>query len=1209
MDGVRGIESLATGDGRHHLSRTLGPVLLISMGYIDLGKWVVTIDAGARFGYDLVILVMLFNFSAILCQYLSICISMVTRKNLAEICREEYSPSICVVLGIQAVLSLLTAELTMGKRMAGTLNACIAGFALLCFVLGLLVSQPKIPVDTNAIFPKLSGESAYSLMALLGGNIIAHNFYVHSSVVQAQRQSTTLSLGALFHDHFFSILFIFTGVFLVNYVLMGSAAVESNNTLVAFQDAVDLMNKMFMNPVAPIVFLVILIFSSHVISLTSIIGSHAILKNFFGVNLPHSAHHLLLKFVAMVPTMYYAKIAGSEGIYQLLIICPVVQAMFLPSSVIPVFRVSSSRVIMGRYRISLYVEILAFLAFLLMLFTNIIFAAEILFGDSTWTNNLKGNTESPVVVPHAILVLISCATIAYTLFLAVTPLKSASNEPETQELSEHSQREDPDTTHHREELSLENAEQEEVHSASTINTIPSVPSESCQTSVLEHDDYSDINVESDHGAQQLTDFVPTIPEVSPSIKHEEPKSAHAVDWTEPVAKACTATVVEQNTAENIKMKSMISQDVKEEAEDSMNCDAEASYNAEFRKSAGNKAPPSASPGPSSLTLSKGRDSDAGYRSGNHPRLPGFGRAVRRQLAAILDEFWGHLFDYHGKLTQNANAEGFNLLLGPYSKTVRTDNQAIKASKSSFMKDAIRGSATIQKAWDSYDKEASSPGFNFGLQMGPIGSSNWSESMHPSNADIPRSTSSLFGQNTQFYLNYNVPSYPDNQSYQPATIHGYHLATSLKGMNASQSSHSSITLDPRRLPKSSDSAVSSYADSVKCTRNQDVIGSLGTTSLQNTATNRLNTMTVERYYYNPTSVNEIEGVGSSAYSKKYHSSPDISALIAAGRNYLPNEVNLRGDAGNRSYLGNLACERSPCVNMGTRSTAQLAVSEHSQPNFHRHTSSMQSSMNPRTESLWTQQPFEQLLGVSRPELHKGEGNTNQRSSGVTKDDFSPTEYEAKLLQSLRFCIMKLLKLEGSGWLFEQNSGCDENLVDQVATAERISQNITENQLFSDLQIQSSDENLQPLRRNNNRDADGMRLLHKCGDDCVWQAPLLVSFGVWCIRQILNLCLVESRPELWGKYTYVLNRLQGILDPAFSKPRKPVKGCVCLQKVARPISGTFTTAAMILEVIKDVEQAISSRKGRSGTAAGDVAFPKGKENLASVLKRYKRRLSNK
>jgi ethylene-insensitive protein 2 len=53
----------------------------------------------------------------------------------------------------------------------------------------------------------------------------------------------------------------------------------------------------------------------------------------------------------------------------------------------------------------------------------------------------------------------------------------------------------------------------------------------------------------------------------------------------------------------------------------------------------------------------------------------------------------------------------------------------------------------------------------------------------------------------------------------------------------------------------------------------------------------------------------------------------------------------------------------------------------------------------------------------------------------------------------------------------------------------------------------------------------------------------------------------------------------------------------------------SASAFLEIIKDVEMAVGSRKGRTGTAAGDVAFPKGKENLASVLKRYKRRLANK
>jgi len=67
---------------------------------------------------------------------------------------------------------------------AGIFNACIAGFTLLCFVLGLLVSQPKVPVNVSVMFPKLSGESAYSLMALLGTNIIVHNFYTHSAFVQ-----------------------------------------------------------------------------------------------------------------------------------------------------------------------------------------------------------------------------------------------------------------------------------------------------------------------------------------------------------------------------------------------------------------------------------------------------------------------------------------------------------------------------------------------------------------------------------------------------------------------------------------------------------------------------------------------------------------------------------------------------------------------------------------------------------------------------------------------------------------------------------------------------------------------------------------------------------------------------------------------------------------------------------------------------------------
>lgn len=62
--------------------------------------------------------------------------------------------------------------------------------------------------------------------------------------MQVQRRSLAPTIGSLFHDHLFSILFIFTGVFLVNYVLLSSAEDESGNIiLVNYQDGIELMNQ------------------------------------------------------------------------------------------------------------------------------------------------------------------------------------------------------------------------------------------------------------------------------------------------------------------------------------------------------------------------------------------------------------------------------------------------------------------------------------------------------------------------------------------------------------------------------------------------------------------------------------------------------------------------------------------------------------------------------------------------------------------------------------------------------------------------------------------------------------------------------------------------------------------------------------------------------------------------------------------------------
>lgn len=61
------------------------PVLMISIGYVDPGKWAAIVEGGARFGFDLMAFTLIFNFAAIFCQYISAKIGVITGKGLAQV--------------------------------------------------------------------------------------------------------------------------------------------------------------------------------------------------------------------------------------------------------------------------------------------------------------------------------------------------------------------------------------------------------------------------------------------------------------------------------------------------------------------------------------------------------------------------------------------------------------------------------------------------------------------------------------------------------------------------------------------------------------------------------------------------------------------------------------------------------------------------------------------------------------------------------------------------------------------------------------------------------------------------------------------------------------------------------------------------------------------------------------------------------------------
>src|SRR2546430_9755956 len=71
-----------------------GPAYLVSVGYMDPGNWASDLEGGARFGYQLLWVLVLSNAMAILLQTLSARLGIVSGRDLAQACREAYSPFI-----------------------------------------------------------------------------------------------------------------------------------------------------------------------------------------------------------------------------------------------------------------------------------------------------------------------------------------------------------------------------------------------------------------------------------------------------------------------------------------------------------------------------------------------------------------------------------------------------------------------------------------------------------------------------------------------------------------------------------------------------------------------------------------------------------------------------------------------------------------------------------------------------------------------------------------------------------------------------------------------------------------------------------------------------------------------------------------------------------------------------------------------------------
>src|SRR5512145_2491163 len=77
-----------------------GPAYLVSVGYMDPGNWATDLEGGARFGYQLLWVLVLSNAMAILLQTLSARLGIVAGRDLAQACREVYPKQVSNTLWV-----------------------------------------------------------------------------------------------------------------------------------------------------------------------------------------------------------------------------------------------------------------------------------------------------------------------------------------------------------------------------------------------------------------------------------------------------------------------------------------------------------------------------------------------------------------------------------------------------------------------------------------------------------------------------------------------------------------------------------------------------------------------------------------------------------------------------------------------------------------------------------------------------------------------------------------------------------------------------------------------------------------------------------------------------------------------------------------------------------------------------------------------------
>ena len=385
----------------------VGPAVVASIAYMDPGNFATNIQAGAKYGYGLLWVVLLANLIAMLFQALSAKLGIVTGRNLAEMCRDHFSQPVVWTMWVISEVAAMATDLAefLGGAIGlsllfsiplfyGMIVTGVIVYAILMFerfgfrpvelIIGNLVAIIAFcyliemfiaPIDwrsaaLHTVLPQIADAQALLLaVGIIGATVMPHAVYLHSGLTQARiptRDESEKRAVVRISNTEVIIALAIAGMVNLAMVMMASSAFHAGHSDVAEIETAYHTLTPLLGIAAAGVFLLSLLASGVSSSTVGTMAGQMIMQGFVGFRIPIWVRRL----VTMLPAFVVVGLGANAT--NALVISQVVLSIALPLPMIALLMFTRRRDIMGRFANSRLTNFVAIAGAVVVLSLNVL---------------------------------------------------------------------------------------------------------------------------------------------------------------------------------------------------------------------------------------------------------------------------------------------------------------------------------------------------------------------------------------------------------------------------------------------------------------------------------------------------------------------------------------------------------------------------------------------------------------------------------------------------------------------------------------------------------------------------------------------------------------------------------------------------------------------------------------------------------------------